>query len=86
MRKILGGHTWHLCEDRGAMTIHEVKKSLGRRVSYNGSDCYELTGCIIRKSSKTGQFFYQAEIADKTCGNTLVYCRLEELRCENETH
>ena len=63
------------------MTIHEVKKSLGRRVSYNGSDCYELTGCIIRKSSKTGQFFYQAEIADKTCGNTLVYCRLEELRC-----
>ncbi|WP_456028774.1 hypothetical protein [Ruminococcus sp.] len=48
------------------MTIHEVKKSLGRRVSYNGSDCYELTGCIIRKSSKTGQFFYQAEIADKT--------------------
>ena len=68
------------------MTIHEVKKSLGRRVSYNGSDCYELTGCIIRKSSKTGQFFYQAEIADKTCGNTLVYCRLEELRCENETH
>ncbi len=68
------------------MTIHEVKKNLGHRVSYNGSDCYELTGCIIRKSSKTGQFFYQAEIADKTCGNTLVYCRLEELRCENETH
>ena len=82
MREVLGGHTWHLCEDRGTMTIHEVKKSLGRRVSYNGSDCYELTGCIIRKSSKTGQFFYQAEIADKTCGNTLVYCRLEELRCE----
>ena len=79
MREVLGGHTWHLCEDRGAMTIHEVKKSLGHRVSYNGSDCYELTGCIIRKSSKTGQFFYQAEIA-------LVYCRLEELRCENETH
>ena len=86
MREILGGHTRHLCEDRGAMTIHEVKKNLGRRVSYNGSDCYRLTGCIIRKSSKTGQFFYQAEIADKTCGNTLVYCRLEELRCENETH
>ena len=35
------------------MTIHEVKKSLGRRVSYNGSDCYELTGCIIRKDTKT---------------------------------
>lgn len=34
------------------MTIHEVKKSLGRRVSYNGSDCYELTGCIIRKAAR----------------------------------
>ena len=44
------------------MTIHEVKKGLGRRVSYNGSDCYELTGCIIRKSSKTGQFFRQRSL------------------------
>ena len=64
------------------MTIHEVKKSLGRRVSYNGSVCYDLTGFSIRRDAKTGQFFYQAEIADKTCGNTLVYCSLEVLRCE----
>lgn len=61
------------------MTIHEVKKSLGRKVSFNGSDCYELTGCIIRKDEKTGQFFYQAELADLTCGSTLVYCKLEEV-------
>lgn len=61
------------------MTIHEVKKSLGRRVSYNGSDCYELTGCIIRRDAKTGQFFYQAELADLTCGSTLVYCGLKEV-------
>ena len=54
------------------MTIHEVKISLGRRVSYNGSDCYELTGCIIRKSSKTGQFFYQAEIADNAISDIIA--------------
>ena len=63
------------------MTINEVKKNLGRRVSFNKSDCYELTGCIIRRSVKTGRFFYQAELADKSCGSTLLYCDLRDVKC-----
>lgn len=60
------------------MTIGEVKKALGRRVTFRGAD-YILTGCIIRLDGKTQQFFYQAELLDKTTNNSIVIARLEEV-------
>lgn len=59
------------------MNISQVKRSLGRKVLYNGTE-YILTGCIIRRSI-TGKFYYQAEIKDLNANSALLYCRLEEL-------
>lgn len=59
------------------MNISQVKRSLGRKVLYNGTE-YILTGCIIRQNI-TGQFYYQAEIKDLNANSALLYCRLEDL-------
>lgn len=59
------------------MNISEVKRSLERKVLYNGTE-YILTGCIIRRSI-TGKFYYQAEIKDLNANSSLLYCRLEDL-------
>jgi len=59
------------------MNISKVKRSLGRKVLYNGTE-YILTGCIIRQNI-TGQFYYQAEIKDLNANSALLYCRLEDL-------
>ena len=67
------------------MMIQEVKKSLGRRVSYNGSDCYELTGCVLKRHKRTGQFYYIAELADLTCGKAVVYCPLRDVESSDSS-
>lgn len=59
------------------MNISQVKRSLGRKVLYNGTE-YILTGCIIRRCI-TGKFYYQAEIKDLNANSALLYCRLEDL-------
>lgn len=59
------------------MNISQVKRSLGRKVLYNGTE-YILTGCIIRRGI-TGKFYYQAEIKDLNANSVLLYCRLEDL-------
>lgn len=59
------------------MNISQVKRSLGRKVLYNGTE-YILTGCIIRRGI-TGKFYYQAEIKDLNANSALLYCRLEDL-------
>lgn len=59
------------------MNISEIKRSLGRKVLYNGTE-YILTGCIIRRGI-TGKFYYQAEIKDLNANSALLYCRLEDL-------
>lgn len=61
------------------MRIEEVKKALGREVSFRGSRGYILSGCIIRKNEKTQQFFYQAELLDTTTNNSVIIARLEEV-------
>lgn len=63
------------------MRIDEVKKSLNRRVTFRGAQ-YTLTGCIIRKNKKTNQFYYQAELQDIITHKSLVYARLEEIKCK----
>jgi len=60
------------------MNISQVKRSLGRKVLYNGTE-YILTGCIIRRGT-TGQFYYQTEIKDLNANSALLYCRLEDLK------
>lgn len=60
------------------MTINEVKKTLGRRVAFRGAE-YILTGCIIRRDSLDGSFFYQAELTDVTFDRSIVICRLDEI-------
>lgn len=59
------------------MNISQVKRSLGRKVLYNGTE-YILTGCIIRRGI-TGKFYYKAEIKDLNANSALLYCRLEDL-------
>ena len=61
------------------MRIDEVKKALGREVSFRGSRGYILSGCIIRKDKKTQQFFYQAELLDTTTNNSIIIARLQEV-------
>lgn len=58
------------------MEIGEVKYKLGKPVRlslprhYVDGE-YLLTGCILRKKS-TGEFFYQAELADMVSGSLVI--------------
>lgn len=60
------------------MNISQVKRSLERKVLYNGLEC-TLKACVIRKDVVTGQFYYQAEIKDLKASSALLYCSLEDL-------
>lgn len=52
------------------MDIKQVKFNLNKRVRltlrrhYIDGDDFVLTGCIIRRNAKTGDFYYQAEISE----------------------
>ena len=60
------------------MVIDEVKKNLGKMVGYKGNtDTYKLTACILRKNDSG--FFYQAEIFDTKCGNSVTICKLSDI-------
>jgi len=64
------------------MDIRDVKKNLNRRVIHKsayGSSEYELTGCIIRRNRKTGNFYYLAELQDLTNCRAVVICGLEDI-------
>lgn len=61
------------------MKIEEVKRNLNEMVTSDGKkDIYKLTGCIIRKK-ENGEFYYQAELLDTKHGNSLLYCKLEDI-------
>jgi hypothetical protein len=53
---------------QAAMKIDEVKKSMNRKVLYEGTE-YTLTAYILRKSDG---FYHQAEILDKTKHSVLI--------------
>lgn len=60
------------------MQIEQVKRNLNQMVVYKGkTDVYRLVGCILRKG-KDG-IFYQAELQDTTCQNSVVVCKLEDI-------
>ena len=61
------------------MKLEEVKRNLNKIVVLNGkNDIYKSTACIIRKD-KDGEFYYQAELLDTKHGNSLSYCKLEDI-------
>ena len=64
------------------MDIRDVKFSLGDNVVYQNESKYKLTACIIRRDEKTGQFYYQAELQDLTNHNSILICRLEDIKEE----
>ncbi len=59
------------------MNISEVKRNLERTVLYNGTE-YILKGCIIRRNTTTGQFYYQAELADAKAKSSLIVTALDK--------
>lgn len=64
------------------MNISEVKRSLGRRVKYNGSE-YLFTGCILRKSENG--LYYQSELQDLKANRSIIICRLTEIEIKEES-
>ncbi|MBQ1538734.1 MAG: hypothetical protein IIZ73_10540 [Ruminococcus sp.] len=67
------------------MTPAEIRAALNRPVRFTNAKLYVenaeyiLTGAVFRKDKKTGEFYYQAELADPTTENSVIYCRLEEI-------
>lgn len=67
------------------MDISRVKYNLGKPVKltiprHYIDSVYMLTGCIIRRDEKTGEFFYQAELRDmNSMVESLMIVRLEDI-------
>ncbi|MBR1561600.1 MAG: hypothetical protein IJ645_00175 [Ruminococcus sp.] len=61
------------------MKIEDVKKNLGREVSFRGTDGYILSACIIRTDRDNSRFFYQVELTDTRTNNSIIIARLEEV-------
>lgn len=60
------------------MELQEIKRNLNRMVVYKGcKDVYRLTACIIRKNENG--FFYQAELQDTKCNNSVSYGKLTDI-------
>lgn len=60
------------------MEIKDVKAQLNRHVRLPGKDTdYILSGCIYRKG-KEG-YYYQAELLDVNCGNSITIAKLEDV-------
>lgn len=62
------------------MTEREIKRSLGKRVRltdpklYLEGAEYILSGAVIRRGEQG--FYYQAELTDIRCGQSLIYAPL----------
>lgn len=61
------------------MTAAEIKEALNKPVKYKGGGDYVMTAAIFRRNSKTGEYYYQAEILDKSCGGCLLYVGLKDI-------
>lgn len=59
------------------MDISEVKKNLNKLVTYQPTKeskaiDYYLSGCILRRDTKTRDIFYQAEIKDIKANSVMI--------------
>lgn len=63
----------------------EIKRSLNRPVRFTNPKLYIdgaeyiLTGAVFRRDTKTGEFFYQAELTDRNVKHSVIYCGLNEI-------
>ena len=69
------------------MAIREVKRHMGRTVYYDtrqlnidgcSSKDFILTACILRKKNN-GPLYYQAELTDTNCKNSVIIVPLEKV-------
>lgn len=67
------------------MKPNEIRENLNRPVRFTNPKLYidgaeyVLTGAVFRRDTKTGEFFYQAELTDRNVKHSVIYCRLEEI-------
>lgn len=67
------------------MNPTEIRAALNNPVRFTNPKLYIenaeyiLTGAVFRRDKKTGEFFYQAELTDRTAKHSVIYCKLEEI-------
>ena len=65
------------------MREQDIKRNLNKQVKFTDpslhidSTEYILTAAIFRRGEKG--FFYQAELTDRTCRNSVVICKLDQI-------
>lgn len=60
------------------MKIEDVKRNLNKMVVYKGkSGVYRFSGCMLRKD--INEYYYQAELQDTKSGNSISFCKLEDI-------
>jgi len=69
----------------------EIKRSLNKPVRFTNPKLYIegteyiLTGAVFRRDTKTGEFFYQAELTNKNVKHSVIYCGLNEIERSDKT-
>ena len=67
------------------MRENEIKRSLNKPVRFTNPKLYVegaeymLTGAVFRRDPKSGEFYYQAELTDRTVKHSVIYCGLNEI-------
>ena len=73
------------------MQPHEIRAALNQPVRFTNPKLYTegaeyiLSGAVFRRDKKTGEFYYQAELTDRTTKHSVIYCRLEEIERSDKT-
>lgn len=63
------------------MELQQVKNNLNKMVVYKGAKgIYKLTACILRKIN--GEFVHSVELLDTKHGNSLLFCKLNDIEVE----
>ncbi len=74
------------------MTLNQVKTFMNKIVYYDTGQMdiegcsirdFYLNACILRKDKKNG-FYYQAELKDTVCKNSVIIVPLERVLSRNE--
>lgn len=73
------------------MKPNEIRENLNRPVRFTNPKLYIegaeyiLTGAVFRRDPRTGEFYYQAELTDRTTKHSVIYCRLGEIERSDKT-
>lgn len=72
------------------MQPHEIRAALNQPVRFTNPKLYVegaeyiLTGAVFRRDKHTGEFYYQAELTDRTTKHSVIYCRLGEIESDTQ--